>query len=153
SPVPGRDDDPGLSILKGMAVLVDHGLLREEEHPGGAPAPGDPRPAALPQSLAPLLRPGGEGGAPARRSREGVAVRAGGGPEAQLGGGPRFTMLETVREYALERLEASGEEQGVRRRHAAHYLALVVGVGQCLAGMAEVVALAGHAERGARLLG
>jgi predicted ATPase/DNA-binding CsgD family transcriptional regulator len=36
----------------------------------------------------------------------------------------RFWMLETVREYALERLEAAGEEQEIRRAHAAHYLAL-----------------------------
>ncbi|MBA2519963.1 MAG: tetratricopeptide repeat protein, partial [Chloroflexia bacterium] len=33
--------------------------------------------------------------------------------------GPRFTMLETVREYALDLLAASGEEETVRRRHAA----------------------------------
>src|SRR5262249_57020741 len=33
-------------------------------------------------------------------------------------------MLETVREYALERLRESGEEQAVRARHAGHYLAL-----------------------------
>jgi DNA-binding CsgD family transcriptional regulator/Tfp pilus assembly protein PilF len=33
-------------------------------------------------------------------------------------------MLETVKEYALERLEAAGEEEEVRRAHAAHYLAL-----------------------------
>jgi predicted ATPase/transposase/DNA-binding XRE family transcriptional regulator len=36
----------------------------------------------------------------------------------------RFTMLETIREYALERLEASGEEDMLRRQHAAYYLAL-----------------------------
>jgi predicted ATPase/DNA-binding SARP family transcriptional activator len=32
-------------------------------------------------------------------------------------GEPRFTMLETIREYAGELLEASGEEETVRRRH------------------------------------
>src|SRR4028119_61183 len=33
---------------------------------------------------------------------------------------PRFAMLETVREYALERLEKSGESEGLRRRDGAH---------------------------------
>ena len=34
---------------------------------------------------------------------------------------PRFTMLETIREYALEQLPASGEEDVIRRRHAEFY--------------------------------
>ncbi len=38
--------------------------------------------------------------------------------------GPRLGMLQTVREYALALLEASGEAEGVRARHAAHYLAV-----------------------------
>ena len=38
--------------------------------------------------------------------------------------GERFWMLETIREFALERLEASGEPDELRRRHAEHYLAI-----------------------------
>src|SRR5262249_49202179 len=37
-------------------------------------------------------------------------------------GEPRFVLLETIREYALERLELSGEAEPVPRRHALHYL-------------------------------
>jgi predicted ATPase/DNA-binding winged helix-turn-helix (wHTH) protein/Flp pilus assembly protein TadD len=37
---------------------------------------------------------------------------------------PRFTMLETIREYALERLASSGEESRTRRSHAAYCLVI-----------------------------
>jgi predicted ATPase/DNA-binding winged helix-turn-helix (wHTH) protein len=37
---------------------------------------------------------------------------------------PRFAMLETIREYALERLAASGEGSAARRAHAAYCLVL-----------------------------
>ncbi len=43
----------------------------------------------------------------------------------QADGERRFGMLETVREYALERLAAAGEEPATRRRHALHYVNLV----------------------------
>ncbi|HEU5326870.1 MAG TPA: tetratricopeptide repeat protein [Thermomicrobiales bacterium] len=36
----------------------------------------------------------------------------------------RFVMLDTIREYALEQLAASGEDVEVRRAHARYYLAL-----------------------------
>ena len=36
----------------------------------------------------------------------------------------RYGMLETIRQYALERLAASGEADVARRRHAAHFLVL-----------------------------
>jgi len=39
-------------------------------------------------------------------------------------GEPRFTMLETIREFALEQLESSGEAMEIRRSHAAYFLAL-----------------------------
>jgi predicted ATPase/class 3 adenylate cyclase len=34
---------------------------------------------------------------------------------------PRFTMLDTIREFAIERLASSGEEDDLRRRHAEHF--------------------------------
>src|SRR5207249_8397166 len=37
--------------------------------------------------------------------------------------GERFWMLETIREYATERLEERGQEDELRRRHADHFLA------------------------------
>lgn len=45
--------------------------------------------------------------------------------EAGVDGAPRFTMLETIREFGLERLGASGEADAARARHAAVMLALV----------------------------
>jgi non-specific serine/threonine protein kinase len=41
-----------------------------------------------------------------------------------IGGEPRFSMLETIREYALERLKASGEELLTRSTHAGYFVAL-----------------------------
>ena len=44
-------------------------------------------------------------------------------PTRPGGDEPRFAMLETVREFALERLEASAEHDAVRRAHAAYFRA------------------------------
>ena len=38
--------------------------------------------------------------------------------------GERFWMLETIREFATERLEISGEAEDLRRRHAEHFLVM-----------------------------
>ncbi|MGH2532243.1 MAG: ATP-binding protein [Thermomicrobiales bacterium] len=43
-------------------------------------------------------------------------------PAEEVDGEPRFVMLETVREYGIEQLGMSGEEEATRRAHAAHYL-------------------------------
>ena len=41
---------------------------------------------------------------------------------SDAGGRPRYRMLETVRQYALERLNECGEGEVARGRHAAHYV-------------------------------
>ena len=42
-----------------------------------------------------------------------------------LGDGTRLRMLETIREYGAEKLAGRGEVGQLRRRHAAHYTALM----------------------------
>jgi non-specific serine/threonine protein kinase len=49
-------------------------------------------------------------------------------------GEPRFFMLETVHEYARERLEGSGEAQDLHRRHAEYFVALAEQAGPELQG-------------------
>ena len=44
------------------------------------------------------------------------------GPD--VGDEPRFRMHETIREYAVERLEASSEAEALRQRHTDYFLAL-----------------------------
>jgi non-specific serine/threonine protein kinase len=41
-----------------------------------------------------------------------------------LGGDPRLAMLESLREYAAELLEAAGEAEQIRHRHASYFIAL-----------------------------
>jgi non-specific serine/threonine protein kinase len=43
---------------------------------------------------------------------------------ARQSGEPRYAMLETIREFALEQLDASGEADATRRAHAAWFLDL-----------------------------
>jgi predicted ATPase len=50
---------------------------------------------------------------------------------------PRFRMLETVREFALERLAASGEEEAARAAHADELLAFAEAAAPELAGPAQ----------------
>ena len=57
-------------------------------------------------------------------------------------GGPRVTMLETIREYGSEQLAAHAEAAAVGQRHAAYYLALAEAAAAALAGPEAVAGLA-----------
>jgi predicted ATPase/class 3 adenylate cyclase len=71
---------------------------------------------------------------PAQDELDGVGIDTFGGIAAlvehslvqqhELHGEPRYGMLETIREYAVERLKHSGELEALHRRHARHYLEL-----------------------------
>ena len=57
---------------------------------------------------------------------------------ADQDGEPRIAMLETIREYALEQIGASGEEAEMRDRHAAYYLGLAEAAVPMLRSAAQV---------------
>src|SRR5207249_6135319 len=65
-----------------------------------------------------------------------------GDPGRPDGGEPRVAMLETLHEYAAERLEASGEAGELRRRHAAYFLVLAETAEPELTGAAQASWLA-----------
>jgi len=56
-------------------------------------------------------------------------------------GEPRLGMLETIREFAFERLTQDDDLDGARRRHAEHYVAFAEVAGEQLAGPAQLAAL------------
>jgi predicted ATPase/class 3 adenylate cyclase/DNA-binding CsgD family transcriptional regulator len=61
--------------------------------------------------------------------------------EQQTGEELRFVLLETIREYALERLEALGETEAARKAHAAYFLRLAEEAEQGMAGPPQAVLL------------
>ena len=60
---------------------------------------------------------------------------------------PRFTMLETIREYALDRLRLSAEAPTLRRRHADYFLALAEEAEPHLVGVGDKEAVLDRLER------
>jgi predicted ATPase/class 3 adenylate cyclase len=60
--------------------------------------------------------------------------------EASAAGEARFAMLETVREYALERLADSGEAGALRERHARYFLAHCEALAPSLTGPEQAAA-------------
>src|SRR5206468_1576878 len=57
----------------------------------------------------------------------------------------RYRMLETVREYSLEKLRESREEETARNRHLAHFLQLAQELGPALRG-SDLEAVLGRVE-------
>ncbi len=55
------------------------------------------------------------------------------------GGESRFVMLETIREYGLERLAEAGEEAAIRRRHAEHWTQVAEHALEALSGPEQAV--------------
>ncbi len=64
-------------------------------------------------------------------------IRVTSGPEGE----PRLGMLETIREYALDRLAAEDDLDGARRRHAEHYQTAAEQAREQLDGPAQFTAL------------
>ncbi|HSH78927.1 MAG TPA: adenylate/guanylate cyclase domain-containing protein, partial [Herpetosiphonaceae bacterium] len=58
--------------------------------------------------------------------------------EAAAADEPRLGMLETIREYALERLDQGGEADETRRRHAAYFLQVAEEAEPQLAGRQQI---------------
>jgi predicted ATPase/class 3 adenylate cyclase/DNA-binding CsgD family transcriptional regulator len=59
--------------------------------------------------------------------------------ELGVDGAPRFQMLETIHEYALEQLAASSEQAHIRRKHAEFFLALAEAAAAALEGAEQGV--------------
>ena len=116
----GARDLPARQRTLRDAIAWSHGLLGDEERTlfrrlavfaGGATI----------ESIEAVANPGGE-----LDPFEGLASLVDKSllRQTEAAGEPRFRMLETIRDYALERLAASDEEWATRDAHAAHFLAL-----------------------------
>jgi len=98
-------------VFQGLAVFAGGATLEAAEAvcaAGAADAPGLPNVLDVLSSLV-------------DKSLVRVDEPAG---DAAVDGGVRVTMLQTIREYGLERLEASGAWATIGARHATYYLAL-----------------------------
>ncbi|HVG98400.1 MAG TPA: tetratricopeptide repeat protein, partial [Chloroflexota bacterium] len=112
--------DAATGVLDGLESLAGKSLLRRldpgnagQDGLGGVPGPAAPGATG---DAAGAAGPGGRaaaGAPPGRRPAAGTGTRE-----------TRFLMLQTIREYALEKLGAGGETARVQRRHAVHYAAL-----------------------------
>ena len=94
-------------LFRRLAVFVDGCTLEAAEAIGGREA--GTAYASLPPSVLDLIA----------ALVEASLLRSETGPDGTM----RYRMLETIREFAEERLAASGEAEAVRKRHAAYFMA------------------------------
>ena len=89
-----------------LAVFVSGGTLEAIEEVCGAPAGAEPLETEVLVTL-------------------GALVDASLVQQVEVAGEARFSLLHVIREYALERLQATGEAEVLRRAHAGYFLDLV----------------------------
>lgn len=121
------------ALLRRLAVFVDGASLAAVEAvcAGGAAGPGDERADPIPAFLGAL----GE-------LADSSLVRQDPGANGEV----RATMLATIREYAAELLDASGERETIAARHARFFLALAEETRGALARSGQRAALAAQAR-------
>jgi predicted ATPase/class 3 adenylate cyclase len=88
-------------------------------------------------ALAAVARPAGDPLEAAGELMDVSLITVTEGPDGE----PRIGLLETIREYALERLAEAGELEDTRRRHGEYYAALAEGVRDHLVGPAALATL------------
>ena len=105
------------ALFRRLAVFVDGCTLEAAEYGRDGGVGGRSDGGTMPTASTPRSRPPSSTSIAALV--EASLLRSETGPD----GTTRYRMLETIREFAEERLEASGEAEAVRKRHAAYFMA------------------------------
>ncbi len=112
--------DGDLDVRHRLTQLMYKSLVRQSISPHSSESPP---PAGEGQSVTPPPSEDGQSVTPPPAG-EGQSIFPSPILGEGWGGGVRFAMLETIREYALDKLSASGEQEALRSAHARYYLAL-----------------------------
>ncbi len=107
-----------LAVFSGGCTLEAAEAVCGQERRGGSTADAG---QGMPSIPAPKLE---SSGASVLDMVASLADRSLLGRQEMADGEPRFTMLETIREFAYDQLRANGEEWDIRERHAAYYASL-----------------------------